>query len=368
MWDITAGGAAGSGGASGQAEGPSGQQSTGVFDLTIEGPFFHNGLQRWLTNVFAEVPGQLDYFLPSAVEDEYALEFGWQEFTGSTPTGGSLTTGWTSFRNSRYSGFQAPRLPNPSAGQDGIIFRARHRRTITEPLPLVQFSPWRYVTRRYPPPPPTEPDEPPAPPPVVIRPSNLRVGWQESGNDIIVIPSATNGVTFRTRARFGSGSYSLPSPPNQGRFYQYSTGNRRYRKPSGATTITVELFARSSGGGGNRPRVFHHQLCGVDDHTVHAAGSYRAAACAHRACRSPAGIDETPEGGENPQTEGPGEVVQQLGGSDQPGINIELASQVFPVGAVNPDNWETVFIDIGTHHGTHVRQVHRDRTHVRWLQ
>ena len=356
MWDITGGasGAAGAGGGpSGQAHppGPSGQQA-GAPPVTTVGFWFHN--RRQVPVFYAAVPSGID-----GDQGQIDLQF----FSDATvPDGATLTTGWHErvgwyTMNDRSNGgkFVSAFMPVAPASAAGVIVRVRTRRFVSvgpgQTRTLISgytYGHYTYPRKEAPPgdttPPPPVPADAPDP-----APSALRVEWQESGNDIIVIPSATNGVTFRTRARFGSGNYSLPSPPNVGRFYQYSTGNRRYAKPSGATTITVELFAKNADGLVTGPAYFTTSFAAL---TTTPSTPQAPTVPPPAPTPPPSGpvipdTEPTEEEAENPQTEGPGEVVQQLGGSDQPGINIELASQVFPVGAVNPDNWETLFVDIG---------------------
>ena len=360
MWDVLAGGTSGSSGQaeshdgpSGQVEGPSGQQAgPSVTGNRIE---YSNQASRWLAS-----------FRFSNLAPGDVIRTHYQEFTGSTPSGSSLRTGWRSVRThtvgpvnsssatvrgaaqvaATLSGFIF--LPNPSSGRSGIIARC----TVSRATGLIPIVSTAYLTRRYPtytPP----PEQPTAPPPPVVRPTNLRVQFQKSGNNIIVTPSATDGVRFRTRGRFGSGQYSIPSPPNtDGRYFAYRTGTHTYGIPTGATTFRVELFAISSDGATTGPAYFDYN---IPADPAPPTEPPKEPDVAPPPPPPPAPVTEQPteEEVDNPtdvpeDRRGQGEVVQETLVGSQPGINIEIARQTFQVGAVNPDNWETYWMDIGT--------------------
>ena len=112
--------------------------------------------------------------------------------------------------------------------------------------------PYQYPDLTTEPPPPDPPTEPP-PTPAPTAPTGLTVNFTEPASGatrinitVSAVPSA--GTTYRTRARWDGGSWSVPSPRNaaDGTF-AYSTNTARgYGIPTGARTIDVELRARGS--------------------------------------------------------------------------------------------------------------------------
>ena len=92
------------------------------------------------------------------------------------------------------------------------------------------------------------------------RPKNLKISFRRSGNNVIATPTADGATKFRARARWGGGTWSIPSPTNNGNTFRYSTGTKTYGIPSGATQLEVELYAQSADGIITGPAIFGYRV------------------------------------------------------------------------------------------------------------
>ena len=92
------------------------------------------------------------------------------------------------------------------------------------------------------------------------RPENLKIAFRRSGNSVIATPTADGATKFRARARWGGGTWSIPSPTNDGNTFRYSTGTKTYGIPTGGTQLEVELYAQSADGIVTGPAIFGYRV------------------------------------------------------------------------------------------------------------
>ena len=147
-------------------------------------------------------------------------------------------------------------------------------------------------------------------------PSNLMVAFRTTATTVIATPSGTNAVTFRTRARWDSGTWTVYSPSATG----WSTSSRTHTIPSPRpTTLTFEVTARSATGDTAGPQTFDYTL--------------------------PALPDPPPE--EPPPPDPEPEPAPETTVGNQPLLDVEINNQSFELGPLNPDDWESWLIDLG---------------------
>ena len=200
----------------------------------------------------------------------------------------------------------------------------------------------------------------PAPPP-----SNLRASFAQANNQITVTVTGDDYHQGRGRARFNGGAWSTPSPTDSGGNRRHRSGTFVYGIPTGATTMDFELYAVNEDGLEVGPAVFPYTIPATAPTTPTTPVAPTAPPPEVIPPTEPEPVAPTtpaptapitpvdPGGGEV----GPAPTVPEPGPEEvdepvvlianQPSLEMIMASQRFSLGAVNPDNWNIYFGNVG---------------------